>query len=71
MRFTGLRGESYIRAIDGQMNSPAYFGRLIYNSDYPIGVIDPVIEIPADNIWLTEKEVESRRSLQDTKSSNN
>ena len=61
MSFAGLRGSSYIRAIDGQMNCPTFFGRLVYDPAYPVAVIESVIEIPADKTWLTEKEVQSRR----------
>ncbi|MCP5158320.1 MAG: ABC transporter substrate-binding protein [Gammaproteobacteria bacterium] len=61
MTFIGLRGESHIRAIDGQLNSPVYFGRLTYTSEYPVGVLESVIEIPAGKVWLSEQEVETRR----------
>ena len=61
MSFSGLRGTSYIRAIDGQMNCPTFFGRLVYDPAYPVAVIESVIEIPANKTWLSEKEVLSRR----------
>ena len=61
MSFVGLRGKSHIRAIDGQMNCPTFFGRLAYLPEYPIAVIQSVIEIPASKTWLPEKEVLSRR----------
>jgi len=59
--FVGLRGESRIRAIDGQLNSPVYFGRLTYTPEYPAGVLESVIEIPPEKVWLSEREVEARR----------
>lgn len=62
LSFTGLRGESHIRALDGQMACPTFFGRLTYLPDYPVAVIDAVIEIPAAKTWLPEKEVLLKRS---------
>lgn len=61
MSFKGLRGKSFIRAVDGQMNCPTFFGRLVYRPEYPFAVIDSVIEIPASKTWLPEAEVRSRR----------
>ena len=61
MSFKGLRGDSYIRPIDGQMNCPTFFGRLVYKPEYPCAVIESVIEIPAAKTWLSENEVLERR----------
>ena len=52
LRFTGLRGDSFIRAADGQMNCPVFFGRLVYRPEYPVAVIESVIEIPASKTWM-------------------
>lgn len=65
LSFEGLRGPSFIRAVDGQMNCPTFFGRLIYHEKYPFAVIESVIEIPADKTWLSESEVLSRRTNRD------
>ena len=62
MSFVGLRGDSYIRAIDGQLSCPVFFGRLVYRPEYPFAVIESVIEIPASRTWLSEQEVKSIRS---------
>ena len=62
LSFEGLRGKSYIRAVDGQMNCPTFFGRLTYREDYPFAVIESVIEIPADKTWLSEAEVLAKRA---------
>ena len=67
MSFVGLRGDSFIRAIDGQMNCPTFFGRLVYRPEYPIAVIESVIEIPASKTWLQEKEVQSKRANRSSK----
>jgi len=61
LEFVGLRGSSAIRAVDGQMNCPAYFGRLVFVPEYPFAVWKSVIEVPAVKTWLPEKEVVSRR----------
>jgi branched-chain amino acid transport system substrate-binding protein len=61
MTFTGMRGLSYIRAIDGQMDCPTYFGRVAYLPEYPSAVLDSVIEVPATKTWLSEAEILSRR----------
>ena len=62
LRFVGLRGDSFIRPIDGQMDCPTFFGRLTYRPDYPGAVIESVIEIPAAKTWLSENEVMVKRS---------
>ena len=62
LEFVGLRGHSFIRAIDGQMNCPAYFGRLVYLPEYPSAVMESVVEVPAEKTWLPEEEVISRRA---------
>ena len=62
LEFVGLRGNSFIRAIDGQMNCPAYFGRLVYLPEYPSAVMESVVEVPAEKTWLPEEEVISRRA---------
>ena len=54
LRFTGLRGDSFIRAADGQMNCPVFFGRLVYRPEYPVAVIESVIGIPASKTWMLE-----------------
>lgn len=62
MSFVGLRGESRIRAVDGQLNCPTFFGRLAHHREYPIAVIESVIEIPAEKTWLSEDAVIARRA---------
>lgn len=61
LSFVGLRGESSIRPVDGQMNCPVFFGRVVYRPEYPSAVLESVIEIPASKIWLSEAEVLGRR----------
>ncbi len=62
LEFIGLRGNNHIRAVDGQMNCPTYFGRLVDLPGFPFAVMKSVIEIPAEKTWLPEKEVLSRRA---------
>jgi branched-chain amino acid transport system substrate-binding protein len=57
LKFEGLRGQGVIRPIDGQLNCPIYFGRLVYVPEYPFAVWKSVIEVPAAKTWLPESEV--------------
>lgn len=61
LSFTGLRGKSVIRAMDGQLDCPTYFGRLTYLDDYPVATIESVMEIPAVKTWLSEDEILMKR----------
>jgi branched-chain amino acid transport system substrate-binding protein len=62
MSFVGIRGESYIRAIDGQMNCPTFFGRVFYRPEYPFAILESVVEIPAAKTWMSEKEIIAARA---------
>ena len=62
LEFIGLRGPSYVRAVDGQINCPTYFGRLVFDPKYPFAVWKSVIEVPGEKTWLLEKDVISRRN---------
>ena len=57
LTFQGLRGESHIRSIDGQMDCPVYIGRSYYRLEPRIRTLDSVIEIPATKTWPSEQEV--------------
>lgn len=61
LKFNSLRGESFIRPIDGQMNCSAYFGLMKFVPEYPFAIIKPVIEIKAKQTWLTEDEIKAVR----------
>ena len=61
LEFDSLRGRRRIRAVDGQMDCPAYFGRLGKVPEYPYPVLQSVMEIPAAKTWLSEQEVLERR----------
>ena len=62
LEFVGLRGQSFIRPVDGQMDCTIYFGRLVHTPEYPFAVWKSVIEVPASKTWLSEKEVLARRA---------
>jgi hypothetical protein len=64
LRFSSLRGERIIRAVDGQMDCPTYFGKLVYTSRYPFAVWKSVMEIPAAKTWLEEDEIRRIRRKQ-------
>lgn len=64
LTFQGLRGESYIRPIDGQMDCPVYIGRSYYRRDPRIRILEPVIEIPGNKTWPSEQEIiEARKKV--------
>ena len=57
LTFQGLRGDSYIRPIDGQMDCPTYIGRSLYRFEPRTRILDSVIEIPATKTWPSEQEI--------------
>lgn len=57
IHFKGLRGDSYIRAVDGQMNCSSYLGLLRYDPEYDSSVLDHIVEVKAEQTWLTSYEV--------------
>ena len=61
LSFMSLRGQRFIREVDGQLDCPTFFGRLVYQEPYPMPVMESVLEIPASKTWLSEKEVRERR----------
>ena len=62
LEFESLRGSSRIRAIDGQMDCPTYFGRLGRVPEYTIPVWQSVIEVPAVKTWLDANDVRAART---------
>lgn len=61
IEFEGLRGQSYIRAVDGQMNSSTFFGLLVYDPQYGSSVLNNVVEVKAEQTWLAPEDVLKRR----------
>lgn len=64
LKFSGPRGDQYIRAIDGQLNCETTMGPLVYNEKYGFAVLDPAAAIPAEDVWLSEDEVKAIYSKQ-------
>jgi len=64
LKFSGPRGDQYIRAVDGQLNCPACIGLRSYKKEYGFAVLDPVTVVPAETIWLSEAEVKAIRAKQ-------
>jgi ABC-type branched-subunit amino acid transport system substrate-binding protein len=61
LKFSGPRGEQYIRAIDGQLSCPTNMGPLVYSEKYGFAVLNPATVIPAEDVWLSEDEVKAIR----------
>ncbi len=59
--FTTLRGDTYIREIDHQAAVPSYIGELTLDEDLGFYVYGNLVEVPAEEIWLSEDEVASRQ----------
>lgn len=60
--FTSLRGDVYIREIDHQASVPSYIGELQLDDDLGFYVYTNLQTVPAEEIWLSEDEVESQRN---------
>lgn len=60
--FTSLRGDITIRDIDHQASVPSYIGELTLDEDLGYYVYGNLQTVPAEEIWLSEEEVESARS---------
>lgn len=64
LKFSGPRGDQYIRAVDGQLNCATTIGPLIYNEKYGFAVLDPATAIAAEDVWLSVDEVKAIYSKQ-------
>lgn len=61
-KFTSLRGETAIRAVDHQAAVSSYIGTLKLDEELGMYVYNDIVEVPAEEIWLTPEEVEERRA---------
>lgn len=61
IKFTGPRGEMWVRPADGQINAPVCLGMLKYHPEYGFAIIDPVEPIPAEKLWVSEAEAAKLR----------
>lgn len=61
MEFTSLRGDIYIRPIDHQASVSSYIGELALDDELGFYVYTNLVEVPAEDIWLSEDEVEAAR----------
>jgi len=62
LKFSGPRGEMFIRDFDNQLNSPVCMGPRVFKEEYGFAVIEPTIIIPAEDLWLSEDEVKALQS---------
>ncbi|MEW6265799.1 MAG: ABC transporter substrate-binding protein [Thermodesulfobacteriota bacterium] len=61
LKFKGPRGERYIRAVDGQEDTPVCIGPRMFKKEYGFAVLDPVTIIPAEKTWISEDEAKAKR----------
>lgn len=60
--FTSLRGDISIRPIDHQASVSSYIGELQLSDTYGFYIYTNLKEVPAEEIWLSEEEVEAARA---------
>ncbi|MGH8874285.1 MAG: ABC transporter substrate-binding protein, partial [Acidimicrobiia bacterium] len=60
--FTTLRGDTYIRELDHQAAVASYIGELEFSDPHGFYVYGSINEVPAEEIWLSEEEVEAARA---------
>lgn len=60
--FTSLRGDVSIRPIDHQASVSSYIGELQLSDTYGFYTYTNLQEVPAEEIWLSEEEVEAARA---------
>lgn len=60
-QFTSLRGDTHIRAIDHQAAVPSYITELTYSEEEGMYIYEDMTEVPAEEIWLSEEEVQATR----------
>lgn len=59
--FTSLRGDVTIRGIDHQASVASYIGELQLDEELGMYVYTNLVTVPAEEIWLSEEEIEERR----------
>ncbi|MGH3440551.1 MAG: ABC transporter substrate-binding protein, partial [Nitriliruptorales bacterium] len=55
--FTSLRGDTHIREVDHQAAVASYVGLLQLDEDLGFYVYADIVEVPAEDIWLSEEQV--------------
>lgn len=60
--FDSLRGEVTIRPIDHQASVSSYISDLSFSDEHGMYVYGDITEVPAEDIWLSEDEVEAKRA---------
>lgn len=63
LKFSGLRGNDLrVRALDGQVNAPLWYGRVGKDPDYPHVVMKNFIRINGDSLMMPEAEIKAQRA---------
>ncbi len=60
--FTSLRGDTHIREIDHQAAVPSYIAELTFDDELGFYVYGETTVVPAEDIWLSEEDVEAARA---------
>jgi branched-chain amino acid transport system substrate-binding protein len=59
--FESLRGEVTIRPVDHQASVSSYISDLTFSEEHGMYIYGDITEVPAEEIWLSEDEVEAKR----------
>jgi branched-chain amino acid transport system substrate-binding protein len=59
--FGSLRGDITIRPVDHQASVSSYISDLSYSDEFGMYIYDDITEVPAEEIWLSEEEVEAQQ----------
>jgi branched-chain amino acid transport system substrate-binding protein len=59
--FTSLRGDITIRPEDHQASVSSYISDLTYSDEHGMYIYDDIVEVPAEDIWLSVEDLEAAR----------
>jgi len=63
IKFSGLRDSNLsVRALDGQMNAPLWYGTVGMDPQYPHLVMKNITRIDGNSLMLSEDEMKAQRS---------
>ena len=62
IQYAGLRGTMNVRALDGQMNAPAWVGVVGKDPKVPYMVLKDIVRVEADKTMPTEASIKAGRA---------